>query len=392
MVFFIILIIDIMFILLPNLLYIIYVVNKKNLNKDINKIVLDLSLLTSTFLIIIFNNIYSNQISLIIILVIFLLSLKYKRIMVSILISLIFIEYSCCFINFDYRVIIPFISILSLNCILKNSKYYNAINLFLVLCLTVFIPTNMVSLIVNTIMLIISYIIVNILNNESSKILELQSILKDYEKEKNLKISIFKITHEIKNPLSVVKGYLSMININNPVKAESYLKIINGEVERTLNLLNDFMQFSKIEIHKERVNLNELFSEVKNILTPLTSDKKIKLVFKSNNITINIDYNRIKQVLINIIKNSIESSKFGSSINITSFVKKDLNIIVKDYGIGMNGETLNNLFIPFNTTKEKGTGLGVCLSKEIVEAHNGKITYSSCYGKGTTVKIVLPIN
>ena len=58
----------------------------------------------------------------------------------------------------------------------------------------------------------------------------------------------------------------------------------------------------------------------------------------------------------------------------------------------MDNETLNNLFTPFNTTKEKGTGLGVCLSKEIIEAHKGKITYNSIINKGTTVKIVLPIN
>ena len=107
---------------------------------------------------------------------------------------------------------------------------------------------------------------------------------------------------------------------------------------------------------------------------------------------INADYNRIKQVLINIIKNSIEASKENSNIDITCYTNKNLNIIIKDYGIGMDDEILNKLFIPFNTTKEKGTGLGVCLSKEIIEAHKGKITYNSILNKGTIVKIVLPIN
>lgn len=184
-----------------------------------------------------------------------------------------------------------------------------------------------------------------------------------------------------------------MINIDNKEKSIKYLNIINSEAERTINLLNDFMQFSKIKIEKSSFELNEILDEVKNILISLTDSKNIELNFKvEKNIIINADYNRLKQVLINIIKNSIEASKNNSNIDITCFINTSLNIIIRDYGIGMDDETLDKLFTPFNTTKEKGTGLGVCLSKEIIEAHKGKITYNSTLNKGTIVKIVLPMN
>ena len=390
MIFFLNIIINIFFILLPNILYIMYVSNKQNLNEDINKTVLDISLLSSAFLIILFNSYMYNIINIIFIVIVFLLSLKYKRNILSILLSIIFIEYihNCLSINYLYITLLfllPFV----FNIIIKN-KYINKIAILLI-AIILYLFFN--KYLINIITLLISYILIIYILNKSYKILELQNLLKEYKKDSELKSSLFKITHEIKNPLAVVKGYLSMINIENKEKAIKYLDIISSEVERSINLLNDFMQFSKIEINKEMFELDFLLDEVKNILISLTNSKKIKLRFKTEkDIIINADYNRIKQVLINVIKNSIEASKDYSNIDITCFINKHLNIIIRDYGSGIDNETFNKLFTPFNTTKEKGTGLGVCLSKEIIEAHNGKITYNSILGKGTTVKIVLPIN
>lgn len=386
MAFFINSIINIIVITFFYLLYIVYCANKQNLKEDINKTILDISLLTSLFFIILINKFINSDFIIIYLIIILLLSLKNNRILISFIISFISIEYILININANYLTLILFLGNILLHYFFKNRHFlnilYSSIILLLIYGITLhflFLPT--------------SYYIIDYIINESSKILTLKNLLKEYKKESDLKISLFKITHEIKNPLSVVKGYLSMLNIDNKEKSIKYLNIINSEVERTINLLNDFMQFSKIEINKSEFILNDLLDEVKNILISLTKNKNIKLNFKTeNNIELNADYNRIKQVLINIIKNSIEASHSNSTIDITCFVNKSLNIIIKDYGIGMNSEMLNNLFTPFNTTKEKGTGLGVCLSKEIIEAHKGKISYSSIINKGTIVKIVLPRN
>lgn len=373
-----------------NLLYIVYSANKQNLKEDINKTVLDTSLLVSLLFIIIIN-IYFKNINIIIYqLIILFIPLKNNRFLISLIISFISIEYVYINFNINYLILlIIFLGNILLNYIFKNKLVINLLyssSFFTIIF-------NNLNILINIIILFISYFIINYIISESSKILKLKNLLKEYKKESDLKTSLFKITHEIKNPLSVVKGYLSMINIDNKSKSIKYLNIINSEVARTINLLNDFMQFSKIEINKTKFSLNDLLDEVKSILISLTKSKNIELNFKTEeNIELNADYNRIKQVLINIIKNSIEASYNNSIIDVTCYSSENLNIIIKDYGIGMNNETLSNLFIPFNTTKENGTGLGVCLSKEIIEAHKGKINYSSILNKGTIVKIMLPNN
>lgn len=388
MIFFINLITNNMFILFFNLLYTIYVANKQNLKEDINRIVLDISLLMSLLLVITFGNYYNSFFILSYTLIILLISFKYNRFMLSFIISIISIEYLHFFFHTNYLLLtLLFLGNIVVYFIFRNFKYKMYLNIIYSSIFIILISYQ------NIIVFYLSCFIIFFLINKFSNILELKKLLKEYKKDSDLKISLFKITHEIKNPLSVVKGYLSMINTNNKEKSIKYLNIINSEVERTINLLNDFREFSKIEINKSFFKLEDLLEEVKNILISLTENKKIKLNFKlEENIILNADYNRIKQVLINVIKNSIEASDNNSCIDITCFTNKNLNIIVKDYGSGMDNETLNNLFTPFHTTKEKGTGLGVCLSKEIIEAHKGKISYSSILGKGTIVKIVLPIN
>ena len=218
--------------------------------------------------------------------------------------------------------------------------------------------------------------------------------MRDVEKEDYIQTSLFKITHEIKNPLAVVKGYISLFDVNNPQKSKHYIDIINSEVDRSLELLNDFKDLSRINVLKKDMKIIDLFDDIKQTMVPLFKAKKIKYMIKcESDITINADYNRMKQVLINLIKNSIEASnKDKNLISLTTFYSNNsLYIIVKDNGEGMDKETLEKIFTPFYTTKHYGTGLGVCLSKEIIKAHNGSLSYTSISNKGTIAKIVLPI-
>ena len=102
----------------------------------------------------------------------------------------------------------------------------------------------------------------------------------------------------------------------------------------------------------------------------------------------------MKQVLVNILKNAIEAKKSRGKNKVEIEVeeeKENVVIRIKDNGIGMNTNTLKRVDEMFYTTKEKGTGLGVSLSKEIVELHGGKMKYISVEGKGTTVLIYLPV-
>ena len=107
-----------------------------------------------------------------------------------------------------------------------------------------------------TIVFIICIIIIPIGIEEANNIINLHNNLKHFEKEKELRLSIFKITHEIKNPLAVIKGYLDMFDVDDKDKSNRYLSIMGNELTRTLNLLNDFLEFTKIKIYKKTLNVN----------------------------------------------------------------------------------------------------------------------------------------
>ena len=111
-------------------------------------------------------------------------------------------------------------------------------------------------------------------------------------------------------------------------------------------------------------------------------------------IYINGDYNRLNQVLLNIIKNSIEAKdeKKQSYVKLyTKLNQKNIKIYIEDNGVGISKENMKKISEPFFTTKQNGTGLGVLLSKEIITAHDGKIEYKSKENTGTIVTITLPI-
>ena len=258
---------------------------------------------------------------------------------------------------------------------------------------------NNKTLILDTILSIIIFIlltkIISIMLKEATNIMSLHSNLKEFEKEKSIRLSLFKITHEIKNPIAVVKGYLDMFDSKNLEKSEKYVGIMKNEIDRTLNLLTDFMEFTKIKVERKETDFNALIDDVKEVLIPFFITKNISYYFEvEEDLHINIDYLRMKQVILNIIKNAVEACEkdFGH-VSTTIFTDTEsLCIYVKDNGSGMNKEILNNILTPFYTTKEKGTGLGVSLSKEIIEAHGGNLSYTSDLGKGTVCKITLPKN
>ena len=226
------------------------------------------------------------------------------------------------------------------------------------------------------------------------KIESLNSTIKILEKDKMIKDALFKLTHEIKNPLAVCKGYLEMINLDNKEKTNKYINIMKQEINRSLNIISDFVEYNKIKIIKEQIDLNMLLEDVYDCFKILVNASNIKLVYEESNeedTYIIGDYERLKQVIINLLKNSLESIIAKGKIEIlTKKYKEYIEIIIQDNGQGMNEETLSKLKEMFYTTKKTGTGLGVSLSNEIIKAHNGELIYKSIENKGTKAIIRLP--
>lgn len=226
------------------------------------------------------------------------------------------------------------------------------------------------------------------------KIESLNKTIKLLEKDKVIKDALFKLTHEIKNPLAVCKGYLEMINLDNKEKSTKYISIMKQEINRSLNIISDFVEFNKIKIVKEQIDLNLMLEDVYDSFKILVSSTNTKLVYKDRKdeeIYLIGDYERLKQVIINLLKNSLESIEEKGRIEIyTNIYKKYIDITVEDNGKGMDNEVLSKLKEMFYTTKPNGTGLGVALSNEIIKAHKGELIYTSEPDKGTKATIRLP--
>lgn len=389
----------------PILVYTFFIVYEENMKLEKSNIMLKISLFISMYLALYFKKYVglNYQISCLILPII--LSYLYNEGKVALILSTLLCLHSCFSLNYNIYTSIIFFLLLYL----AYKKYSKSnmsskflINSSIVLMLIYFVANLIISyndivMLDEIISLIMYSLIIYAINygiNESKNIISLHMNLKEFEKEKNIKLNLFKITHEIKNPLTVVNGYLSMFDVTDIEKSKRYISILKNEVNRTLNLLSDFMEFTKIKVVKKECNFNDLISDVKEVLIPFFVKKNVSYSFcVQNNIIVNMDYNRIKQVIINVIKNAVEACRESNGmVTTTAFTEEDyLIIVVKDNGIGMDKFVLDNILVPFYTTKDNGTGLGVSLSKEILEAHGGTINYDSVKEKYTTCKITISL-
>ena len=391
-------------ILFPILIYQYFTLYRQNMKKEKSKIIFSFVLFLSLYLSMFYKQYIPTDFEFICIILPLIIALLYKRDIDSYFISAILIDYLINETNFSIYLIISFFTLLYIIYFYykrtdKNDSFLiNFVTVIIALVIIINTLINKTS-IINGILSILIYIInikiITLSINESNNIINMHMSLKEFEKEKNIKLNLFKITHEIKNPLTVVNGYLSMFDPSDEIKSTKYINIIKAEVNRTLNLLNDFMEFTKIRIQKSNMDFNELLEEVKDILIPLFNSKNVKYSFEcQEKLFINADFNRLKQVILNVIKNAVEACPTNNGL-VTTTVFKETNtlyIYVKDNGSGMDKETMMRIKEPFYTTKEKGTGLGVSLSREIILSHGGNLSYSSKIGRGTVCKITIPID
>jgi len=203
------------------------------------------------------------------------------------------------------------------------------------------------------------------------------------------------LAHEIKTPLTSIKLNTDMLNESLTLSSENQrsFNIISKEIDRMNNLVKEVLQFSRqMELNYSTANVVDV---VENILleTSYKSDlKKISVVNKAEAQQIEIDTEKIKQVLLNMIDNSIEAIESEGVIEILSKKKLETNeyiIFIKDSGKGIHeGE---KIFEPFFTTKTSGTGLGLSISQKIIEQHKGTLRLISSKPGETIFEIVLPL-
>ena len=400
---------NICILLLPISFYLISISYHNNYKKLKNDKFLSLILIMQVVLFLIFKK-YTN--SLILINIPLLISYLKRKELTSFILSILivfyyiyFFSYPVVFIIFEY--IIYYVIYYYINH--KSIKVVSLIMIFVFLksiVLTIEIVyfnnsytiiESFLSIVFRMLVFYLSSYLVFIYLLRGEEMMNLNTAIKELEKEKVLRTSLFKMTHEIKNPIAVCKGYLDMLDINNKDKVSKYIPIIKGEIERTLTLMDDYLDYTKVKINKEEVDIYLLLNEIMDSLELFFKENKInfQMEIPDDELYLRVDYNRIKQVLVNVLKNAHEArdnNKKEMIIKLRTRVnKRFFKIIVEDNGVGMDEDTLNQVTNLFFTTKKNGTGLGTSLSKEIIELHGGKIKYLSNFGVGTIVIISLPL-
>ncbi|MET3507939.1 ATP-binding protein [Halalkalibacter oceani] len=264
--------------------------------------------------------------------------------------------------------------------------YYELTPEFLLLCLS-FLLTQVGG--VMFIMLLIEQLLKNV---------KIREKLFDTERLNTINQLSASVAHEIRNPLTVAKGFLQLLQQSPSFSGEEkrYLTFSLDEVKRAEKIVSDFLTLSLPQsenmVHS---TLKEEAEQVKEHILPYASfhQVEVKLNF-TNTLETTYDRNQMEQCLLNLCKNGVEAmTESGGTLTISIFEqKKNIAVQIEDTGVGMSKDQLKRLGKPYYSTKEKGTGLGMLIVYNTMNKLGGTIEVSSQKGKGTTFLLTIPPN
>lgn len=202
------------------------------------------------------------------------------------------------------------------------------------------------------------------------------------------------VVHEIRNPLTAIKGFLQLIEAGIDHQ-EQYVQVLLAEVEKIEGLMNELLQIANPHQNKKRLTtINKLITDV---ILLINAQARFKDVFfkvsGSLDTAIYCHPNEIKQVLINLILNGADAMDCSGTIKINvEKIDDSITIEIKDHGHGMSEQMIEKINNEFYTTKEDGTGLGLVVTEQIIEDHEGHLSVFSMEDVGSTFRVTLPIH
>lgn len=203
------------------------------------------------------------------------------------------------------------------------------------------------------------------------------------------------VAHELRNPATTIRGFVQMLSIKSKDEYRDYFTIIIEELDRMNEIIEDFLSLSRNRyVPKTPYDLNAILYSLYPILSADALKNDIELVYDlCDKIRIvELNSKEIKQLVLNLARNGIEAMQSKGKLTIcTKNTTNGVELIVSDTGPGIPPAILQKIFAPFYTSKKNGTGLGLSVSRNIVEGHNGTIHVDSEVGKGTVFTIYLPI-
>lgn len=205
------------------------------------------------------------------------------------------------------------------------------------------------------------------------------------------------VAHEIRNPLGITRGTAELLKdeLDNKEQSLNRVNDIIAEVDRMNLIITNFLDFSRFSpLQIKEHNIQDLIDKTLQLCQYQLEQAQIKYIkeFAADLPKVKVDGQQLIQVFLNLILNSRDAMPDGGTLIITTrLVKNQVHIEIKDSGIGIQLQQLSHLYEPFYSTKKDGIGLGLTISKRIIEDHHGTIDINSAVNQGTTVKVCLPI-
>lgn len=202
------------------------------------------------------------------------------------------------------------------------------------------------------------------------------------------------VAHEVRNPLTVVKGFLQIMHEEQEDPHRRYTQLVLSELARAESIINDYLNFAKPQMQKlETFELSEVMEDIVLLLNTYAAQTGVMLHRElEQGLHLRTDKNQLKQALVNLVKNAIEATPSGGEVKVLlRRGERHAVITILDTGKGMTKEQLSRIGTLFYTTKDKGTGLGTMVSLRIIESMKGRVQYESEPGLGTEVRIVVPL-
>ena len=208
------------------------------------------------------------------------------------------------------------------------------------------------------------------------------------------------VAHEIRNPLNAISMGLQRLRVEfAPVESDEYrrlLEVAQGEVRRLNSIVEEFLSLARpLSLKPEPVQVAALLDEIAGLVENEARDARIRIErdIAAGLPVLHADRDRMNQVLLNLTLNSIQAMPDGGSLTLgAAAADGNMTLTVKDTGPGISPDLLPRVFEPYVTAKTKGLGLGLTIARRIVEAHGGRIEVDSALGRGTSFRVILPLN
>lgn len=214
------------------------------------------------------------------------------------------------------------------------------------------------------------------------------------------------MSHELRTPLNAILGYTQLMLYDNTITKKNHTQIENIQQagEHLLNLINDVLDFSRIEsgsmsVHLEDVELRSLLHEVRSLIRPAANLRRVSVSVdetSGTNVVVQADWTRLKQIILNLLSNAVKYNRADGKVDLRCTIDRDrLKILVQDTGEGISADKQKQLFQPFNRLGQErgeieGTGIGLVITRQLIEMMGGTLGVQSTPGVGSTFWIDMP--